>query len=132
MTMGNHYETMAARETGVERYNPTQQLGGSDDFVPSGQYAIGLDLSDGGAFYVGTVLELQNLVGAINMRLEQIVATDAKPLTLDDFEWDGEDHTFTCPRCDAFFEPDTDLMALVHEIQNHIKQQHPTTDLSVE
>ena len=130
--MGNHYETMAAREANVGRYRPLEQLGGSEDFVPQGNYAIGLDLSDGGAFYIGTVAELRNLVAAVNMQFEQIEAADAKPLTLDDFEWDGEDHTFTCPRCDAFFEPDTDLMALVHEIQNHIKQQHPTTDLAVE
>lgn len=127
--MGNHYETMAARETGVEGYLSTQPLGGSDDNVPSGQYAIGLDLSDGGAFYIGTVTELKNLVSAINRQLERIVAADARPLTLDDFEWDREDSAFACPRDGVTFEPDTDLMALVHEIQGHIKEDHPQIGL---
>ncbi len=129
--MSGHYETMAARETGVEGYMSTQQLGGSDDFVPSGQYALGLDLSDGGAFYLGTVKELQDLVGALNMQLERIVAADAKPLVLDDFEWDGDDNAFVCPRCGSAFEPDDDLGVLLHDVQSHIKEAHPKVDFEV-
>jgi hypothetical protein len=130
MTMSSHFETLSASFAHPDYYGPGAEIG--DDTVPAGMYAIGLNLGDGGAFIVGTVAEHVELGVQYALAVAGIQAADAKPLTLDDFDWDGEDHTFTCPRCDAFFEPDTDVMALVHEIQNHIKQQHPTTDLSVE
>lgn len=125
--MSGHFETTEAKHAGVDWYAPLQNMGGSDDDVPAGQYAIGIDLSDGGAFYVGTLEELETFAGRVHDAFAQAQNHAERPLTLADFAPD-EDGNYQCPRCDdtQTYEPLAygDLAGLVSDIQQHIRDQH--------
>lgn len=116
--MGSHYETMNAAETSVGGYTPLQDIG--DDKVPAGQYAIGLDLSDGGAFFVGTIEDIVALSDRINNTTLRLVVLDQAPLRLKDFEAD-EDGAFACPRCEESFDQRSysDFAEMAHAVDDH-------------
>lgn len=119
--MGSHFETMEAKATGVGSYRPGEEIG--DDTVPSGMYAIGFDLSDGGAFFVGTAAEIEAFGQRIGQHLDRIRDMAARPLTLHDFKPD-EDGNYQCPRCTdtQLYEPldYESLSMLITDIRDHI------------
>lgn len=120
--MSMRSEMVNAKHSGADWYGPLQEMGGSGEFVPAGQYAIGLDSSDGGIFFVGTAEEIEAWTGRIAGATQQLKDHAARPLGLDDFDPD-EDGNYPCPRCQAnVFEPNqhTNLGDLVHAVSKHV------------
>jgi hypothetical protein len=124
MTMSAHFETSRALESSASWYGPGAEIG--EDTVPAGEYAVGIDLPDGGAFWVGTAEEIDAFVGRIQNRVDLIKKDAARPLTFSDFEPD-EDGNYPCPRCkDETFEPAgyVTLAEFTRGVQQHITEQH--------
>jgi hypothetical protein len=126
MIVGSHFETTGAKGAQVHWYAPGEEIGA--DVVEPGQYAIGIDLPDGGAFWVGTIPELNSWVDRVVDAVNAATDHSQKPLTIRDFAPD-EDGNYQCPRCTdtQLYEPQqyADLFALVKDIEHHIKAAHP-------
>lgn len=123
MNMGAHYETIEI--SGVDWVAPRGEIG--DDVVPGGKYALSFSNGDGGVFAIGTAEQVVEFARQVNVAANQVQADAAGPLTYHDFEFDGDDQMYYCPRCEAGIEPGEhgSLFHLQAAIDAHIETHRP-------
>lgn len=123
--MSTHYEGVGAKDAAVSLALPLGEVG--QDVLSSGQYAICISADD--VMYIaGTPEELKDFAMKLMRKADDAVAHSQLPLQAEDFEWDGDDNAYVCPRCETIFEPgefenyDRLMKAISVHVGEHEKQ----------